>query len=262
MDCFTSLSNTHIFLSAINIMWGRLFGGSDKEKGAPAPPPPSNGGSTRGVTNAAAQMERLDGTIELLEKRVAVLEKKLEQEIEKAKECMKRNNKNAAMQCMKRKKIYEEQISQQMAQMHNLETMKFRMQEATMNKHFLDAQRAATHELHLLNKEMDADKVADERERMQEIFDQQRDVTAALTEPIDGDPIDEDELLGDLADLMALDEMQAAEAQAVKVAPQRQKTAEVALPDMPNVPSKPLPSTAVTNDEEEALRALEAELNS
>ena len=236
-------------------MWGRLFGSSEKEK-APTAPPPSSSSTTRGVSNAAAQMERLDGTIELLEKRVAVLEKKLEQEVAKAKECMKRNNKNAAMQCMKRKKIYEEQIAQQNAQMHNLETMKFRMQEATMNKHFLDAQRAATGELHQLNKEMDADKVADERERMQEIFDQQREVTQALTEPIDGEVVDEDELMADLQDMMDLDE------EPVAVAPKQQKAAVTPLPDMPNIPSHALPDTGVTNDEEEALRALEAELNS
>lgn len=236
-------------------MWGRLFGSSEKEK-APTAPPPSSSSTTRGVSNAAAQMERLDGTIELLEKRVAVLEKKLEQEVAKAKECMKRNNKNAAMQCMKRKKIYEEQIAQQNAQMHNLETMKFRMQEATMNKHFLDVQRAATGELHQLNKEMDADKVADERERMQEIFDQQREVTQALTEPIDGEVADEDELMADLQDLMDLDE------EPIAVAPKQQKAAVTPLPDMPTIPSHALPDTAVTNDEEEALRALEAELNS
>jgi len=42
----------------------------------------------------------------------AVLQKKISQEMERAKEFTKSGNKQAAMQCLKRKKYYESQMSQ------------------------------------------------------------------------------------------------------------------------------------------------------
>jgi len=51
-------------------------------------------------------------TLEMLEKKECFLQKKCSAEIEKAKDYTKSKNKNAAIQCLKKKKLYETQIEQ------------------------------------------------------------------------------------------------------------------------------------------------------
>ena len=49
-------------------------------------------------------------TLSMLEKREALLNKKMALELQKAKEFNRAKNKRAALQCLKRKKLYEQQI--------------------------------------------------------------------------------------------------------------------------------------------------------
>ena len=48
-------------------------------------------------------------TLEMLGKRENLLQKKMQQELLKAKEFNSKGNKRAALQCLKRKKLYEQQ---------------------------------------------------------------------------------------------------------------------------------------------------------
>ncbi|PNX84242.1 vacuolar sorting-associated protein 32-like, partial [Trifolium pratense] len=51
-------------------------------------------------------------TLEMLEKKEKVLLKKASAEVEKAKEFTRAKNKRAAIQCLKRKRLYEQQVEQ------------------------------------------------------------------------------------------------------------------------------------------------------
>ncbi|KAF2574253.1 hypothetical protein F2Q70_00001120 [Brassica cretica] len=51
-------------------------------------------------------------TLEMLEKKEGVLLKKAAGEVERAKEFSKAKNKRAAIQCLKRKRLYEQQVEQ------------------------------------------------------------------------------------------------------------------------------------------------------
>lgn len=247
-------------------MFSKLFGGKPKpETPKPvvqAPPPPP---STKGNVGPAAEIEQLDRAIEILEKKIGLNETKVEQELKKAKEYNAKGNKAFALQCMKRKKQIEEQITSYYAQMSNLDTMRTKLQESALLKQVMQATRAGANRLEQDNKEMNAEQIEDEREKIQDIMDQQKAVVEALSQPLDGEYVDEDELLGELDDLMALD---AEEAEATKVPAKKAKVSEQpqALPEMPSVPSSKLPvkkPVVQEEDEEEAaLRALEAELNS
>ncbi|CAK9257222.1 unnamed protein product [Sphagnum jensenii] len=51
-------------------------------------------------------------TLEMLEKKEKVLQRKIATEIEKARDFTRAKNKRAAIQCLKRKKLYEVQVEQ------------------------------------------------------------------------------------------------------------------------------------------------------
>jgi charged multivesicular body protein 4 len=64
------------------------------------------------ASSAIPTLDRLHETLEMLEKKERFLQKKCSAEIGKAKDYTKSKNKNAAIQCLKKKKLYETQIEQ------------------------------------------------------------------------------------------------------------------------------------------------------
>ncbi|CUG90002.1 SNF7 protein, putative [Bodo saltans] len=241
-------------------MLKRFFGGSSSSSSSSSKPAPSAGnGGGGGVSNGQVNggIERLEGTIELLEKREAVLEKKCEQELLKAKAFMEKKNKTGALQCMKRKKMYEEQLNNIAAQKVNMETMKFAIQNTAMNQSVLETQRRAAQDLMKMNKTMNVDQVEEDMDQLREAMDQAKTVSEALVQPLDDQGLDEDELMMELEnELQGLEELD--DAPKAKVT-----TKQEALPAMPAIPSKPLPKQqTVVDEDEEALRQLEMELNS
>ncbi|XP_065005375.1 vacuolar protein sorting-associated protein 32 homolog 2-like isoform X2 [Musa acuminata AAA Group] len=62
--------------------------------------------------NDLSTMDKLYETLAMLEKKEQALMKKVAAEIEKAKEFTKANNKRAAIQCLKRKRLHEQQVEQ------------------------------------------------------------------------------------------------------------------------------------------------------
>ncbi|AIO02530.1 snf7-like protein, putative [Leishmania panamensis] len=224
-------------------MFNRLFG---KEKQVQ----PSRG-NLGGDKNTAKTMEDMDAAIELLEKREAALEKRIEGELTKAKQLYAKKNTQGALQCMKRKKMYEEQLVNIGAQKQNLETLKFTVQNQSMNHEVLRAQIRAKEELKRSNKKMNADKIEDNMDDLMEEMDKANQVSEALRQPLDTNLVDEDELMNELE--MELDGMNLGEVPAV----------DTKLPEMPAVPNQKLPAKPVktkTQEDEDALAALEAEL--
>ncbi|KAG5465703.1 hypothetical protein CUR178_00415 [Leishmania enriettii] len=224
-------------------MFNRLFG---KEKQVQ----PTRGGGG-GNSSTAKTMEDMDAAIELLEKREAALEKRMEGELAKAKQLYAKKNTQGALQCMKRKKMYEEQLINIGAQKQNLETLKFTVQNQSMNHEVLRAQIRAKDELKRSNKQMNADKIEDNMDDLMEEMDKANQVSEALRQPLDNNFVDDDELMNELE--MELDGMNLEE----------QPVVEAKLPEMPAVPSQRLPAKPVgtkTQEDEDALAALEAEL--
>ncbi|KPI87302.1 hypothetical protein ABL78_3639 [Leptomonas seymouri] len=225
-------------------MFNRLFG---KEKQVQ----PNRSGGSGGNKSASKTMEEMDAAIDLLEKREAALEKRMEAELVKAKQFYAKKNTQGALQCMKRKKMYEEQLMNIGAQKQNLETLKFTVQNQTMNHEVLKAQVAAKDELKQANKKMNADKIEDNMDELMEEMDKANQVSEALRQPLDNNFVDEDELMNELE--VELEGMDLEETPA----------AEVKLPDMPKVPSTKLPAKPTktkAQEDEDALAALEAEL--
>ena len=91
-------------------MFKKLFGGS-KEASAPIPPP-----TVKAATQTINSIQQLADQEENLEKRKALIEKKMEAELQKARELNKAGKKQQALMCLKRKKLLE-------TEMQNLDNM-------------------------------------------------------------------------------------------------------------------------------------------
>lgn len=252
-------------------MFKRLFGGGkkDNEPAKPQAAPRSNqpaasasqGGGGGGGGGTSRVVNRMDDTIEAMDARERNLQKKIDLETQKAKDAMAKKNKNLALLCMKRKKLYEDNLQKLSNQRANMETIKITMEDSAMNAEVLRAQRDATNELERINHTMDADKVEDDMDRMRDAMDDQARIAEMLGQPIGNDVVDEDDLMDELNEMVAEDKK--AEKAAKKA--EKPKTTTTELPDMgPKVPDSKLPVPAAAepvDEDEEALRRLEEELN-
>nr|CCC53543.1 conserved hypothetical protein [Trypanosoma vivax Y486] len=228
-------------------MFGRLFGRSEKQ----AKPREMSSGTKNNST--IQSLERLEATIELLEKRESLLEKKISDELAKAKDFHAKKNTRMALQCMKRKKMYEEQLLSIFEEKNNLDTLHITLQNQSINKEVFDAQMHVKEELMMNNKKMNADLIETSMEELLEEIDKSKQVCDALRQPIGDQLVDEDELLAELSAEMEEPNFSA---------PAGYDRVDEAFLDMPSLPSAALPSSKPQLDDDEALRALEAELQS
>ncbi len=230
-------------------MFKKLFG--QKPAGSAVPQQ-----SAAAANKTISAIQSLTEHEESLEKRKSLLEKRVEAELEKAKEFTKLKKKPQALQCLKKKKLLENEIA-------NLDNMIMRVNEQRM---MLEGQRTTTevvssmHTAALAAKDNmkamkieNVDKVLDE---INETTDQMRQLNEVFANPLGlGTDLDEDELMGELEELEAseLDKelLQPAPVPATKVPGAGEK--------MPSVPQKAKQQPAKTQEELE-LEALQAEM--
>lgn len=257
-------------------MFSRLFGGGGNKKsqesqpaGKAPPPPPrpaTGGGGARAgpppppSSNSTSQsIQRLDDTIEKLELREKLLEKKIDNEEKRAKEFLMKKDKNRAMLCLKNKKMYEANLTSIMNQKANMETVRGTMESTALTMEVVAAQRNATNELEAINKTVDPDQVEEDRDRLADAMEDQKRINDAISQPVGMDDLDEDDLMEELRQM----EMEAKkEKQGATATKPKQKTQEVDI-NMPAVPSgdlKPNKTPAVAEEEDDELARLEAEL--
>jgi len=144
---------------------------------------------------------KLDETSDMLEKREAVLMKKIDLELVKAKASSASKNKQQALMALKRKKTYEEQLTKMYAQRTNLDLLRAKMEETTMNMVILEAQKSTAETLKKQMISLNIDNVDNTMENVRETMEKANDISLALATPLDGDLYDEDELLEELDNL-------------------------------------------------------------
>ncbi|PNW82520.1 hypothetical protein CHLRE_06g282200v5 [Chlamydomonas reinhardtii] len=231
-------------------MFKKLFG----QKPGTASSVPATSANAANKTISAIQ--NLTEHEESLEKRKALLEKRMDAELERAKEFTRQKKKPQALQCLKKKKLLENEIA-------NLDNMIMRVNEQRM---MLEGQRTTTevvssmHTAALAAKDNmkamkieNVDKVLDE---INETTDQMRQLNEVFANPLGlGTDLDEDELLGEL------EEMEASELDKELLEPAPVPATKVpgAAEKMPSVPTKQKQQPAKTQEELE-LEALQAEM--
>ncbi|XP_076868373.1 charged multivesicular body protein 4c [Brachyhypopomus gauderio] len=170
-------------------------------------------------------IHKLRETEEMLTKKQDYLEKKIEQEITIAKKNGTKN-KRAALQALKRKKRYEQQLIQIDGTLSTIEFQREALENANTNTEVLKNMGYAAKAIKGVHQKIDMDNIDT---LMADITEQQQiaqEISDAISQPF-GDQFDEDELLAELAEL-------------------EQEDLEESMKNMsklPSVPASKLPST-------------------
>lgn len=191
-----------------------------------------------------------------MEKRMAFLQKKIDDEVLAAKTKAKAGDRRAAMMALKKKKTYEQQQENLANQQFNLSNQVQMIESAQMMKAQVDALRLGKEQMVSLQNEINVDQVDDLMDELRDAADDMEDINAAMQQPFGaGLDIDEDELGAELDALEEdlLDERLVSLDQPAGPLP--------AAPDATVVPAAPAPAPAAAADDEAAeLAALEAEI--
>lgn len=215
-------------MSFLNKMFGR------SEKAAP-------------VTTGEA-IQKLRETEDMLNKKQDFLEKKIDQEIASARKNAK-TNKRGALQALKRKKRYEQQLQQIDGTLSTIEMQREALESANTNTAVLTTMNDAAKALKKANADLDVDKVHDMMDDIAEQQDVAKEISEAISNPVAfGGEFDEDELeaeLNALGDELELEEQEELDKQLLDVGP----AVPSALPEVPS--AEPAKARAAPKKQEE-----------
>jgi len=210
-------------------MFKGLFGGSKKES----------------IDTPQEAIQKLRGTQDLLYKKQAFLEKKVEDEITLAKKHGVKN-KRAALQALARKKRYEKQLQQIDGTLTTVEFQIEALESASTNTEVLKTMQVAAKALKQAHNNMDIDKVQDVMDEINEQQELAQEISDAISQPAGfGHDVDEDELM---AELERLQEEDIAES----LLTVGDKSGLEDLPATPvGEPTRPTPAARKTKNQEE-----------
>lgn len=152
------------------------------------------------TTNVNNSIDKLGNTSQLLQKRERLLQQKIEEESLKAQIAMKQGNRTAAKLSIQRKKKYEQQIQRMQNQMANLDTMQMQLDSANIDAEILNTQKDAAGALKgIYQKTGGIDKIHDTMDDIKDTLDDVQELSDALSQPLGGDLLDDDDLEAELA---------------------------------------------------------------
>mmetsp|Transcript_713 Transcript_713/g.1917 ORF Transcript_713/g.1917 Transcript_713/m.1917 type:complete len:233 (+) Transcript_713:151-849(+) len=228
-----------------------LFGKKKEPPAMPAPPPTA---PPKDSTKAA--MEKVNDTLETISKREDHVQRKMDNELKQAKDFNAKGKKREALQCIKRKKMYEKQLESLSNTKMTLENQKLTMEQMKINAGMLEAQKLAAQAMQEETKKMGGvDKVEEIMDQVEDGLQDAAEIQDALGRQVDmpGVDADEDDLLAELEGLE--EDALAADLGTVDLG------ADAAV-DMPSTPIS-LPAAGqkkVMTDEERELAELEASM--
>ncbi|KAL2553726.1 Vacuolar protein sorting-associated protein 32-like protein 2 [Forsythia ovata] len=207
-------------------------------------------GKPKQETNALATLDKLNETLEMLEKKENVLQKKAAVEVEKAKEFTRAKNKRAAIQCLKRKRLYEQQIEQLGNFQLRIHDQMILLEGAKATTETVDALRTGAAAMKAMQKATNIDDVDKTMDEINEQTENMKQIQEALATPIGAAAdFDEDELEAEL------EELEGAELEEQLLQP------TIAAPAAPvQVQAGRVPARPKRTKEEEELAALQAEM--
>lgn len=222
-------------------MWNYLFGGNKQQK-----------------------KELPKKAIVELREHILMLNKKrshLEQQISDQDQLARKHiatNKALAKNALKRKKGYETNLMKIENQIDSLETQLTAIEGANLNLETMKAMKQGALAMKQIHGEYDVDKVENTMDDIREQVELADEISEAISRPVGGEYVDDDELDEELAELQKEEQQTLAQKQpAQKQAPQGKKE-DTELPTFPTV-NKAKPQEEEDEDEE-ALKALQAEM--
>ncbi|XP_062198042.1 vacuolar protein sorting-associated protein 32 homolog 2-like [Phragmites australis] len=152
--------------------------------------------------SAIPTLDRLHETLEMLEKKERFLQKKCSTEIEKAKVYTKAKNKNAAVQCLKRKKLHETQIEQLANFQLRVHDQIIMLESAKATTDTVDALRSGSSAVKAIQQSLNIDDIENAIDEANDQTENMRQIQEALAMPVGASAdFDEDELEAELEDL-------------------------------------------------------------
>ncbi|CAK9328264.1 unnamed protein product [Citrullus colocynthis] len=159
-------------------------------------------GKPKQESNALATLDKLNETLEMLEKKEKVLLKKAATEVEKAKDYTRAKNKRAAIQCLKRKRLYEQQIEQLGNFQLRIHDQMILLEGAKATTETVDALRTGAAAMKAMQKATNIDDVDKTMDEINEQTENMKQIQEALSNPIGAAAdFDEDELEAELEEL-------------------------------------------------------------
>jgi len=192
---------------------------------------------------------KLRETLDMLEKREQFLQKKMDKEVGEAKKYMQQKNKRAALMCLKRKKTYESQMEKISGARMTIEQQVMTLEGANVSLEAMNAMKMGAQSMKTIHKDMSIDSVDDTMDEIREQMDIANEINDAISQPLGGDVLDEDELLAELEDL----EQEGLDEVLLGAGPMK-----APMTALPNAPTKMPMRKAV--DEDAELAALEASM--
>ncbi|GER38828.1 charged multivesicular body protein 4b [Striga asiatica] len=141
-------------------------------------------GKPKQETNALATLDKLNETLEMLEKKEKVLLKKAASEVERAKEFTRAKNKRAAIQCLKRKRLYEQQIEQLGNFQLRIHDQMIMLEGAKATTETVDALRTGAAAMKAMQKATNIDDVDKTMDEINEQTENMKQIQEALSAPI------------------------------------------------------------------------------
>ncbi|KAJ0022843.1 hypothetical protein NQD34_014977 [Periophthalmus magnuspinnatus] len=195
----------------------KLFKGSSSSNSSSSK---SKHGS-RGGPSPQEAIHKLRETEDMLTKKQAYLEQRIQQEIATTKKHGTKN-KRAALQALKRKKRYEQQLTQIDGTLSTIEFQREALENSHTNTEVLKNMGYAAKAMKKVHESLDVNNIEDMMLDIGEQQDLAREISEAISGPI-GEQFDEDELLAELAEL-------------------EEEELEDTMGDLPSVPASKLPS--------------------
>lgn len=210
-------------------------------------------GKPKQEASALMTLDKLNETLEMLEKKEKVLLKKATAEVEKAKDYTRAKNKRAAIQCLKRKKLYEQQIEQLGNFQLRVHDQMIMLEGAKATTETVDALRSGASAMKAMQKATNIDDVDKTMDEINEQTENMKQIQEALSTPIGAAAdFDEDELEAEL------EELESAELEEELLQPATSAPAAAVPVPAGRQPARPAPQKRTA--EEDELAALQAEM--
>ncbi|CAA6658177.1 unnamed protein product [Spirodela intermedia] len=195
----------------------------------------------------------MNETLEVLEKRENFLLKQVAAEVEKAKGFASAKNKRAAIQCLKRKRLYEQQVEQLGNFQLRIHDQMIMLEGAKATTETVDALRTGAAAMKAMQKATNIDDVDKTMDEINEQTENMKMIQEALSAPIgSAADFDEDELEAEL------EELEGAELEDQLLQPA--KTAPAAPVHVPVAAGRQAARPQRNTAEDDELAALQAEM--
>ncbi|KAL5697688.1 hypothetical protein ACHQM5_028807 [Ranunculus cassubicifolius] len=157
-------------------------------------------GKPKQQPNALVTIEKLRETLDTLEKKESVFQKKASAEVENAKAHSRSKNKKAAIQCLKRKRRYEEEMEKLAGYQLRIHDQIILLESANVTTDVVLAMKKGADTMKDMQKAMNINNVDETLDAINEQTENMKQIQEALSAPI-SDDFDEEELDIELQEL-------------------------------------------------------------